>query len=64
MVVRAYNPILGKLRQKDCRFETRLGFIARLCLRKRKEGKKEGGEGGRKGGREEGRKEGNRPKGQ
>jgi hypothetical protein len=38
LVVHAYNPSIpafGKLRQKDSKFTVSLGYIVRLCLKKK-----------------------------
>jgi hypothetical protein len=49
-------PVLGRLRQDGHEFKTSLSYIARPCLKKKKEGRKEGRERGRKGGRKERKK--------
>jgi hypothetical protein len=35
MVVHAYNPALGRLKQKDHEFEVNLVYIVRPCLKKK-----------------------------
>jgi hypothetical protein len=36
VVVQAYNPAIGKLRQKGLEFETSLGYTGRPYLKKKK----------------------------
>lgn len=45
-------PARGKLKQEDCESQTSLGYRARLCLKKIKEGRKERRKRGKEGGRE------------
>jgi hypothetical protein len=50
-------PTLERLRQKDHKFDTNLGYIVRPCLKKATEGRKGRREEGKKGGRKETRKD-------
>jgi hypothetical protein len=52
-------PEQGKLKQEDSEFDISLGYVARPCLKKWKEGRKKG----RKEGKKEGRKKGGRERG-
>jgi hypothetical protein len=60
MMVHTLIPVPRRWRQEDHKFEAKLGYIVRLCLRR--ERVREGGreKGKKKKGREEGRKKGGR----
>jgi hypothetical protein len=36
-------PVLGRLKQEDCKFKANLGYTEKHCLKKRKEGKEKEG---------------------
>jgi hypothetical protein len=36
MMAHAYNPAIRKLKCEDCEFQASLGYIGRICLKKKK----------------------------